>query len=141
MRATLLLCDNAEVLNGRLYVMGGGMTWIYANFPTPVAVAAMFDLNPSELGQSIQVTTRLYSFDGTPATGTDTSGNSFEYFITDTVTTPPADAGTHDHELDFIWSGKWYGLTLAPGRYQVRMTNDLSGEVIGVQSFLAWQSN
>lgn len=141
MRATLLLCDNAEVLNGRLYVMGGGMTWIYANFPTPVAVAAMFDLNPSELGQSIQVTTRLYSFDGTPATGTDASGNSFEYFITDTVTTPPADAGTHDHEVDFIWSGKWYGLTLAPGRYQVRMTNDLSGEVIGVQSFLAWQSN
>jgi hypothetical protein len=141
MKATLLLCENAEVLNGRHYVMGGGLTWIYANFATPVAVAAMFDLEPSELGQSIQVSTRLYSFDGTPATGTDAAGNTFEYFITDTVVSPPADAGTHDHELDFIWSGKWFGLNLAPGRYQVRMINDATGETIGVQSFLAWQSN
>ena len=141
MKATLLLCENAEVLNGRLYVMGGGVTWIHANFATPVAVAAMFDLEPSELGQSIPVSTRLYAFDGTPAMGFDDAGNAFEYYITDTVATPPAETGTHDHELDFIWSGKWYGLKLAPGRYQVRMTNDVTGEVIGVQSFLAWQAN
>ena len=141
MNATLLLCDNAEVHNGRLYLMGGGLTWIYANFPTPMSVAGLFDLDPSELGQTIQVSIRIFNEDGTPAIGYDGSGNPFEYGFSDTVTTPPEESGTHDHELDFVWSAKWFGINLPAGRYHMRLINDLNGETVGSQSFLAWQQS
>lgn len=139
MNATLLLCDNAEVHNGRLYLMGGGLTWIYANFPTPMSVAGLFDLEPSELGQTVQISIRIFKEDGTPAIGYDGSGNPFEYGFSDTITTPAAGTETHDHELDFVWSAKWFGITLPAGRYHMRLINDTNGETVGSQSFLSWQ--
>lgn len=139
MNATLLLCDNAEVHNGRLYLMGGGLTWIYANFPTPMSVAGLFDLEPSELGQTVQISIRIFKDDGTPAIGYDGSGNPFEYGFSDTITTPAAGTETHDHELDFVWSAKWFGITLPAGRYHMRLINDTNGETVGSQSFLSWQ--
>ena len=139
MKATLLLCDDAEVHNGRLYLMGGGLTWIYANFPTPMSVAGLFDLEPSELGQTVQISIRIFKEDGTPAIGYDGSGNPFEYGFSDTITTPAAGTETHDHELDFVWSAKWFGLNLPPGNYQMRLINDVTGETVGTQSFLSWQ--
>jgi len=139
MHATLLLCDNAEVHNGRLYLMGGGLTWIYANFPTPMSVAGLFDLEPAELGQTIQISIRIFNEDDTPAIGYDASGNPFEYGFSDTITTPAAESGTHDHELDFVWSAKWFGINLPAGRYHMRLLNDATGETVGSQSFLAWQ--
>jgi len=139
MKATLLLCDNAEVHNGRLYLMGGGLTWIYANFPTPMSVAGLFDLEPSELGQTVQISIRIFKEDGTPAIGYDGSGNPFEYGFSDTITTPAAGTETHDHELDFVWSAKWFGVTLPAGRYHMRLINDTNGETVGSQSFLSWQ--
>ena len=139
MKATLLLCDNAEVHNGRLYLMGGGLTWIYANFPTPMSVAGLFDLEPSELGQTVQISIRIFKEDGTPAIGYDGSGNPFEYGFSDTITTPAAGTETHDHELDFVWSAKWFGITLPAGRYHMRLINDTNGETVGSQSFLSWQ--
>ena len=138
MNTTLLLCDNAEVHNGRLYLMGGGLTWIWANFPTPMAVAGLFDLDPSELGQTIQVSIRIFKDDGTPATSYDAGGNIFEYGFSDTITTPPNDSATHDAELDFVWAAKWFGLNLAAGVYQMRLINDATGETVGVQHFTAY---
>ena len=139
MNATVLLCDNAEVHNGRLYLMGGGLTWIYANFPTPMSVAGLFDLDPSELGQTIQLSIRIFKEDGSPAIGYDASGNPFEYGFSDTISTPPAENSTRDAELDFVWSAKWFGLNLPAGTYQMRLINDVTGETVGAQSFLSWQ--
>lgn len=140
MNTTLLLCDSAEVHNGRLYVMGGGLTWIWANFPTPMSVAGLFDLQSSELGRELQVSIRIFHEDGSPAMGADAVGNPFEYGFSDTIVTPASDA-THDAELDFVWSAKWYGLTLAPGVYQMRLILDETGETIGQQHFTAYAAN
>ncbi|NBV26447.1 MAG: hypothetical protein EBR99_03955 [Actinobacteria bacterium] len=140
MNTTLLLCDNAEVHNGRLYLMGGGLTWIWANFPTPMAVAGLFDLEPSELGREIQISIRIFQEDGSPAMGTDAGGNPFEYGFSDTIVTPATDS-TYDAELDFVWSAKWFGLNLAPGVYQMRLIHDETGETIGHQHFTAYASN
>lgn len=137
MKTTLLLCDDAEVHNGRLYLMGGGLTWIWANFPTPMGVAGLFDLEPSELGREIQVSIRIFKEDGSPALGSDDGGNSFEYGFSDKIVTPASDA-THDAELDFVWSAKWFGLNLAPGQYQMRLINDETGETVGQQTFTAY---
>ena len=137
MKTTLLLCDDAEVHNGRLYLMGGGLTWIWANFPTPMGVAGLFDLDPEELGREIQVSIRIFKEDGTPALGSDDGGNPFEYGFSDKIVTPASDS-THDAELDFVWSAKWFGLNLAAGQYQMRLINDESGETVGQQTFTAY---
>ena len=50
----------------------------------------------------------------------------------------PASDSTHDAELDFVWSAKWFGLNLAAGQYQMRLINDESGETIGQQTFTAY---
>lgn len=140
MKTTLLLCDSAEVHNGRLYVMGGGLTWIWANFPTPMSVAGLFDLEPSELGRELQVSIRIFQEDGSPAMGADAVGNPFEYGFSDTIVTLATDS-TYDAELDFVWSAKWFGLNLAPGVYQMRLIHDETGETIGHQHFTAYASN
>ena len=136
MNATLLLCDNAEVHNGRLYLMGGGMTWIWANFPTPMSVAGLFDLDPSELGREFQISIRIFQADGSPALGTDGGGTTFEYGFSDTITAPSSDL-TYDAELDFVWSAKWFGLNLAPGDYEMRLINDETGATVGQHHFTA----
>lgn len=140
MNTTLLLCESAEVHNGRLYVMGGGLTWIWANFPSSMSVAGLFDFEPSELGREMQVSLRIFQEDGSPAMGADEAGNPFEYGFSDTIVTPVSDA-TFDAELDFVWSAKWYGLKLAPGVYQMRLIRDETGETIGQQHFTAHAAN
>ncbi|CAB4876415.1 unannotated protein [freshwater metagenome] len=140
MQATLLLSDSAEVHNGRLYLMGGGLTWIWANFPTPMSVAGLFNLEHSELGRELQVSIRIFQEDGSPALGTDAGGNTFEYGFSDTITTPSNDV-TYDAELDFVWSAKWFGLNLAPGVYQMCLISEETGETVGHQHFTAYASN
>jgi hypothetical protein len=135
-QATLLLCDNAEVHNGRLYLMGGGLTWIWAHVPTPISVAVLFDLEPSQLGREVQISLRIFQEDGSPAIGTDAGGNSFEYGFSDSFVTPASDA-TFDAELDFVWAAKWFGLDLAPGVYQMRLISNETGETVGQQHFVA----
>jgi hypothetical protein len=39
MDVTMLLCDFAEAVNGKLYIMGAGWEQVRANAPVPVAVA------------------------------------------------------------------------------------------------------
>ena len=140
MNTTLLLCDSAEVHNGRLYVMGGGLTWVWANLAVSMGVAGLFDFEPSELGREMQVSIRIFHEDGSPAMGADDAGNPFEYGFADTIVTPVSDA-TYDAELDFVWSAKWYGLKLAPGVYQMRLILDETGETIGQQHFTAYAPN
>ena len=140
MNTTLLLCDSAEVHNGRLYVMGGGLTWVWANLAVSMGVAGLFDFEPSELGREMQVSIRIFHEDGSPAMGADDAGNPFEYGFADTIVTPVSDA-TYDAELDFVWSAKWYGLKLAPGVYQMRLILDETGETIGQQHFTAYAAN
>ena len=140
MKASLLLCDNAEVHNGRLYSMGGGLTWIWANYPTPISVAALFDLELAELGQEIPISVRVTAADGSPVFGSDSDGNSFEYAFSDRILTPN-NGSSHDAELDYLWAGRWPGIHLPAGDYRVVMTNDATGEIVGRQSFTAYASN
>jgi len=135
-QATLLLSDSAEVHNGRLYLMGGGLTWIWAHLPTPMSVAGLFNLEHSELGRELPISLRIFQADGSPALGTDGGGTTFEYGFSDTITAPSSDL-TYDAELDFVWSAKWFGLNLAPGVYEMRLINDETGATVGHQHFTA----
>ena len=50
MRATLLLCDGAQALDGKLYVLGWGWSYTGPN-PTPLGLAIKIDLDHTELGR------------------------------------------------------------------------------------------
>jgi hypothetical protein len=49
-RATLLLCDGAQAIDGKLYVLGWGWSFI-GPAPAPQALALKLDLDRSDLGK------------------------------------------------------------------------------------------
>ncbi len=51
-RVTLLLCDAAQVADGKLYVLGGGWSLIGPD-PTPSAVAIKVDVDWTEVDRTI----------------------------------------------------------------------------------------
>lgn len=65
MKLTLLLADWAEVLNGKLYVMGGGWTET-GPAPTPSALAAIIEVDWDETNIEHKLTFTLVDGDDQP---------------------------------------------------------------------------
>jgi hypothetical protein len=65
MRATLLLADWAEAINGKLYIQGGGWTHVNtAAGPLNIAVAAVVYIGWDEANEKHKITFRLVDADG-----------------------------------------------------------------------------
>ena len=65
MDVTLLLCDFAEAVNGKLYVMGGGWNILFApGQPVTMSVAAVIAVPWDRTNQSHQLTLELLTNDG-----------------------------------------------------------------------------
>jgi hypothetical protein len=63
---TLILCDWAEVLNGKLYMMGAGWTRILANSGMPVAIAVLWFIPWGQANQKHNIEITLWTEDGQP---------------------------------------------------------------------------
>lgn len=63
MKATMFLCDSAQVANGKLYIMGGGWSTTGPD-PTPSAVAIKLDVAASEIDQVHDWSIALTDADG-----------------------------------------------------------------------------
>jgi hypothetical protein len=61
-KVTLLLCDFAEVADGKLFVLGAG--WIFKGMGTPMALAAIVEVPWSETNQQHVWNARLVDADG-----------------------------------------------------------------------------
>jgi hypothetical protein len=72
-RATLLLCDAAQVADGKLFVLGWGWTTIGPD-PTPTAIALRFDVSWTEMDLSHHWELYLVDEDGQPVTVTVEDG-------------------------------------------------------------------
>jgi hypothetical protein len=67
MDATLLLCDAAEAVNGKLYILGGGWSVILApRRPTPVMLAVKLAVPWDQSNQKHTITATLLDADGDP---------------------------------------------------------------------------
>ena len=67
MDVVLLLCDYAEALNGKLYVMGGGWSSLFAaNQPVTTAVAALVSVPWDRTNLLHRVRLELLTDDGEP---------------------------------------------------------------------------
>jgi hypothetical protein len=73
MRVQLILCDHCQAVQGKLYVMGGG--WTHANpapdSPTPMAVAAIINIDWNQANRPFDLSIRLIDEDGSEVIGPD----------------------------------------------------------------------
>jgi hypothetical protein len=67
MRVTMLLADAAQVVNGKLYILGGGWT-LCGPEPTVMALAIKLEVLPDEAGRSHDWSIVLLDESGMPAT-------------------------------------------------------------------------
>jgi len=65
--ATIILCDAAEEINGKLYILGGGWTHLLKpNQPTNVALAMMIRVPLDDAGKQHKIDVSLLREDGEP---------------------------------------------------------------------------
>jgi hypothetical protein len=63
--ATLLLCDSAEAINGKLYIMGGGWNILFApGTPVRIALGILLAVPWNETNQRRQLRIELLTSDG-----------------------------------------------------------------------------
>lgn len=68
MEVQSILCDWAEVVNGKLYIMGAGWMKVVANQPVPMAVAVMVQVPWTEANRQHSIALALTTEDGQPVT-------------------------------------------------------------------------
>lgn len=73
MKATLLLADYAQAVNGKLYIVGGGWS-ICGPAPTPMGVAIKIEVPWDQSNIAHKLVLELVDADGQPVTLTDESG-------------------------------------------------------------------
>jgi hypothetical protein len=113
MDVTMLLCDHAQVAEGKLYVLGGG--WNAAESPDtpfPAALAVVIAVPWTATNEKHELVVKLIDDDGTQVTAMDnpvTVAGEFE------VGRPPGiKAGS---ALNQVFVFKFPGLLLAAGGY------------------------
>jgi hypothetical protein len=65
-QVTLLLCDAAQVSNGKLFVLGGGWNMLAADTPANVALAILIAVPWDQTNKQITVEAKLMTEDGEP---------------------------------------------------------------------------
>ena len=70
----MLLCDAAEAINGKLYILGGGWSVIGPE-PAPSALAIRLEVPWTDANKRIPVLVELLTQDGTPVMVDDPLGN------------------------------------------------------------------
>jgi hypothetical protein len=134
MKATVLLCDHAQEVGGKLYVLGGGWS-IYRGSPATMALAIKIDVPWDEANRPHEVVTRLVTGDGgdpvlpDPETG-ELGPRRVEFQGRFEAGRPPGLVPGTD--LDAPLAINIAGLPLAPGRYewQVTIDGDLADRVV-----------
>jgi hypothetical protein len=66
MEVTLILCDAAQAVDGKLYVLGGGWTLVRAaaNDPVTMGLGAIVSIDWNETNQQVEVKVELQTEDG-----------------------------------------------------------------------------
>jgi hypothetical protein len=113
----MLLCDYAEELNGKLYIMGGGWTKYPAGSAPPMAVAIKLAVEWAEFATDHKFELLLSAADDMDLRPFEVQGRAVT--VEGTVGGRPDYAELHpDIPVDIAFALKFRSLNLSPGRYQ-----------------------
>lgn len=116
----MMLCDWAEELNGKLYVMGGGWNRVGTAQPTTVCLAVLIRVPWDQANQRHSIRARLVTDDGEPFVVEE--GKPLEIEGQMEVGRPPGlRPGT---PLNAPMALRFQGLQLPPGAYSWRFEVD-----------------
>jgi hypothetical protein len=125
MKATVLLADWAQAVNGKLYIQGGGWTRTSLdNGLLNCALAIRILVGWDETNIQHQVTIRLVDQDGNMVNPPIPNGRPIEVQSAFEVGRPPGSAA--GQEIDAALAMGFLGIPMAKGRY--RFTLEIDGE-------------
>jgi hypothetical protein len=75
MKATMMLCDAVQAVEGKLYVLGGGWS-VTGPGPAPSGLAILIEVPWDQANQKIDVALELLTEDGVPVTEPDPTGSA-----------------------------------------------------------------
>jgi hypothetical protein len=128
-----VLCDFAEVLNGKLYIMGGGFNQVIANVPFPVALAVLWNVPWDQANRQHALEISLVTEDGDAVN--DAEGNPIRIQGSIEVGRP---AGMKRGDpIAAPLAVRTPPLTFAPGGYTWKLSID--SEVVSIASLRAIQ--
>ncbi len=121
MRLSVVLCDSAQAVDGKLYMLGGGWTHVLAAGPLTVALAVVIAVPWGDANRRHRVRVALVDEDGAPITqegeqGLLTVGHEGQFEI---GRPPGIKAGS---DLNAVMVFKFGGLVLPPGGYVWELT-------------------
>ncbi len=131
MEAIILLCDFAEEVNGKLYIMGGGWSRLPAMQPQVIALAIRVLVPWDQANRPHKIVVELVTQDGEPADD-ETAGMSLRLEANLEVGRPPGlrPGSALEAPLAFRFSAQF-----KPGAY--RFDFSIDGSLITTASFEA----
>lgn len=114
LKADILLCDYAEEVNGKLYVMGGGWSRLFTpNQPSNMALAVKLTIPWNEANRLREIAVRLFNEDNEPVP--NEQGETIELLGSMDVGRPPGlRPGSN---LDATFALQFRNINLDPGGY------------------------
>lgn len=128
MEAFALLCDFAEVINGKLYIMGGAWTQVTKVTPLTFTLAAKIDVPYDRTNERLLVEARLVDPDGHIVR---VGGMDVQMMATFEVGRPAGIKHGTPMPVPLAW--KFVGLDLDFGSYEFRIS--VENETIATASF------
>jgi len=119
-----LLCDAAEAINGKLYILGGGWS-VSGPMPHPSALAMKLDVPWNDANRPIEVLIELFDADGQPYAVQDAFGNQQPLKVPMQIEVGRPPGLPHGTPLDATLAFSVPPLIYRPGqRYTWRLTID-----------------
>lgn len=129
MEVTLLLCDFAEAVNGKLYVMGGGWNVLFApGQPISLSVAAVVAVPWDRTNQSHELSLDLLTDDGATV---EIEGQAVAVTGEFELGRPPGTKPGSSLNAPFVWT--FNGLVLDEGGYEWKLR--IAGEPVASRAF------
>jgi hypothetical protein len=117
----MLLCDYAEELGGKLYIMGGGWSQLWtANVPSNISVAIKLSVPWNQANEPHELVIGLVREDG--ETVKDDEGKNVRLTGRVEVGRPPG--LRPGSALDVALAARFQGISLEPGGYEFRLEID-----------------
>lgn len=130
MRANLILCDWADVVNNRLYIQGAGWDVIQARQPlSQFAVATLVEVPYDETDTPHDCWIKLLTQDAEPYPADQPMVTGFGFEAHRHPGMVPGMSQMMPH------AAKIYGIPFAPGMYAIELSID--GEIVTTASFRA----